>query len=65
MALTNRKISSKVETVFFMPSEKYSFISSTLVKEIALMGGDMKSFVPAPVWKELKKKFLQSSQMDF
>jgi pantetheine-phosphate adenylyltransferase len=48
-----------------MPSEKYSFISSTLVKEIALMGGDMKSFVPAPVWKELKKKFLQSSQMDF
>ena len=57
MALTNRKISSKVETVFLMPNEKYSYISSTLVKEIAAYGGDVKSFVPSLVVKMLKKKF--------
>ena len=57
MALTNRKISKKVETVFLMPNEKYSYISSTLVKEIAAYSGDLKSFVPAYVAKELKKKF--------
>lgn len=57
MALTNRKISSKVETVFFMPNEKYSFISSTLVKEIAALGGNVKSFVPEAVWQQLKKKY--------
>jgi len=57
MALTNRKMSSKVETVFFMPNEKYSFISSTLVKEIASLGGDFRSFVPNVVWQQLKKKY--------
>ena len=57
MALTNRKMSAKVETVFFMPNEKYSFISSTLVKEIASLGGDFKSFVPEAVWQQLKKKY--------
>jgi len=56
MALTNRKISTGVETIFLMPNEKYSYISSTLVKEIALYSGDLKSFVPAYVAKELKKK---------
>jgi len=57
MALTNRKISSKVETVFLMPNEKYSYISSTLVKEISAYGGDVSSFVPENVSKMLKKKF--------
>jgi len=57
MALTNRKISTKVETVFLMPNEKYSYISSTLVKEIAAYSGDLKSFVPSYVAKALKKKF--------
>jgi pantetheine-phosphate adenylyltransferase len=57
MALTNRKISSKVETVFLMPNEKFSYISSTLVKEIAAYGGDVSSFVPSLVVKMLKKKF--------
>jgi pantetheine-phosphate adenylyltransferase len=41
MALTNRKIWADVETVFFMPNEKFSFISSTLVKEIAANGGNL------------------------
>jgi pantetheine-phosphate adenylyltransferase len=57
MALTNRKISSKVETVFLMPNEKYSYISSTLVKEIAAYGGDLTSFVPEIVASKLKEKF--------
>jgi len=57
MALTNRKISPKVETVFLMPNEKYSYISSTLVKEIAAYSGALKSFVPPYVAIELKKKF--------
>jgi pantetheine-phosphate adenylyltransferase len=57
MALTNRKISKKVETIFLMPNEKFSYISSTLVKEIAAYSGDLKNFVPPYVAKELKKKF--------
>jgi len=57
LALTNRKIAPDIETVFLMPNEKYSFISSTFVKEIAKFGGDVSSFVPKPVEKLLKIKF--------
>jgi pantetheine-phosphate adenylyltransferase len=57
MALTNRKISKKVETVFLMPGEKYSYISSTFVKEIAKYGGDVSAFVPPAVNRMLKDKF--------
>lgn len=60
MALTNRKISAKVETIFLMPNEKFSYISSTLVKEIAVYSGQLKSFVPPHVAKELRKKFRNS-----
>ncbi|HEY3251764.1 MAG TPA: pantetheine-phosphate adenylyltransferase [Ignavibacteria bacterium] len=60
MALTNRKISSKVETVFLMPNEKYSYISSTLVKEIAAYKGDISNFVPPSVAAKLKEKFGKS-----
>src|SRR4029450_4240243 len=45
MALTNRKISPRVEAVFLMPGEKYSYISSTLVREVAKYGGDVDAFV--------------------
>ena len=57
MALTNRKIAGNIETVFLMPSEKFSFISSTLVREIARYGGDVKEFVPAEAAKVIKEKF--------
>ena len=43
MALTNRKIAENIETVFLMPGEKYSYISSTLVREIAKYGGEFQS----------------------
>jgi pantetheine-phosphate adenylyltransferase len=55
MALTNRKIASDIETVFLMPHEKYSFISSSLVREIVFLGGDISSFVPPEVAESIKK----------
>lgn len=57
MALTNRKIAENIETVFLMPGEKYSFISSTLVREIAKYGGDVNDFVPPEAGKVILAKF--------
>lgn len=56
MALTNRKLSHDVETIFLMPSEAYSYISSRLLKEAAFLGADLSSFLPADVQKSLKEK---------
>ncbi len=55
MVLTNRKFLSKLETIFLMPREDYIFLSSSIIKEIASMGGDIKKFVPEIVVKEFKK----------
>ena len=57
MALMNRKIESRIETIFFVPSEAYSFLSSKLVKEIYLLGGEVPSMLPAIVDRKLKDKF--------
>lgn len=56
MALTNRRLAQDIETVFLMPSEHYSFLSSKLLKEAASLGADLSSFVPAFVEKRLKEK---------
>lgn len=56
MALTNRKISPQIETIFLMPQESYSYLSSKLLKEAASLGADLSSFVPDFVEKALKKK---------
>jgi pantetheine-phosphate adenylyltransferase len=56
MALTNRMLLNGVDTFFLMASEKYIFLSSSMVKEIAMLGGDVSKMVPAPVVKVLKKK---------
>lgn len=56
MALTNRRLDGGVETVFLMPSEGCSFISSRLIKEVAVLGADITSFVPDAVSVRLKKK---------
>jgi pantetheine-phosphate adenylyltransferase len=56
MALMNRKLDQKIETIFMMPKETYTFISSRIVKEIARLGGDVSSFVPPHVELALKKK---------
>jgi pantetheine-phosphate adenylyltransferase len=56
MALMNRKLNKKVETVFLLPEQSYTFLSSSMVKEIALLGGNTADFVPKYVDKELKKR---------
>ena len=49
LALMNRKLNENVETVFLMPKDSYSFLSSRLVKEVARLGGNVSQFVPAEV----------------
>lgn len=53
MALMNRRLSGSVETLFLMPSETYTFVNSSLVKEIARHGGDVSAFVPPGVASRL------------
>lgn len=57
MALTNRKLAPEIETLFLMPNEDYSYISSSTVREVARFGGDVSTFVPKPVQKALAAKF--------
>ncbi len=52
----NRKLNERVETIFMMPKETYTFLSSRIIKEIARLGGDVRAFVPAHVEAALKKK---------
>jgi pantetheine-phosphate adenylyltransferase len=56
MALTNRKLSSDIETIFLMPHESYSYLSAKLIKEAAILGADLSSFVPDFVGRALQKK---------
>ena len=56
MALTNRRLDETIETIFLMPSEGYSFISSTLLKEAVSLGANVSSFVPKVVEKRLKER---------
>ena len=56
LALMNRKLNEKVETIFMMPKETYTFISSRMIKEVARLGGDISSFVPKHVEEALHKK---------
>lgn len=57
MALMNRKLNSEIETVFLMPSIQYSYIRSSLVKEVASLGGCLVGLVPDPVIQRLREKF--------
>jgi len=57
ITLMNRKLNPDFETVFLMPSEKYIYLHSSLVKEIFRMGGDIDCLVPEPVLRGLKKWF--------
>jgi len=56
MALTNRKLSADIETIFLMPHESYSYLSSKLLKEAASLGANLSCFVPDFVEKALKEK---------
>lgn len=61
LALMNRKLNEDVETIFMMPKDTYTFLSSRIVKEIARLGGDVSDFVPAHVRKALGARFGPSS----
>ena len=57
MALMNRRLDMNIETVFMMPSEEYSFLTSTIIKEVASFGGSVKGLVPECVERALSEKF--------
>ncbi len=56
MALMNRKMEPRIETVFMLPAEAFSYLSSSLVKEIAQLGGSLEGLVPPGVEQKLKAK---------
>lgn len=62
MALTNRKLEEKITTVFVMPHERYTYLNSTIVREIARFGGDLTQFVPPSVRKRLLEKMKHSKR---
>jgi len=57
MALMNRTLAPGVETIFMMPKDSYSYLSSRITKQIAMLGGDIWQFVPAHVAAALQRKF--------
>lgn len=57
MALTNRKLEPEIETMFMMPKEIHSYVSSSIVRQIAKAGGDTNQFVPPAVQKKILKRF--------
>lgn len=57
MALTNKRLAPEVDTIFLMPDEEFTFISASIVKEVAYWDGDLSSFVPIIVADALKNKF--------
>jgi pantetheine-phosphate adenylyltransferase len=56
LALMNRKLNEKIETIFMMPKDTYTFLSSRIIKEIAQLGGDISAFVPVHVRTALVEK---------
>jgi pantetheine-phosphate adenylyltransferase len=61
LALMNRKLNERIETIFMMPKDTYTFLSSKIVKEIARLGGDVSAFVPAHVRAALTDKLVHAS----
>ncbi len=57
LALMNRKLSNSMDTIFLMPSLKYIFLSSSIIKEAAKFGGNVEDLVPKIVFRKLKEKF--------
>lgn len=61
MAQTNKQLFPELETIFLMTKAEYSFISSSTVKEIVRLGGDVSQFVPGPVHDYLKRHFIRGT----
>ena len=64
MAMMNRRLDSRVETVFLMPSETYSYLSSHLVREVASLGGDVTGLVPTVVREMLSRRYGSSGKQE-
>jgi len=62
LAMTNRSVAG-VETVFVMTSEEFGFVNSTMVREIAMLGGDVSKLIPPPVYAELKKQIVEKPKI--
>ena len=62
MALMNRKLEPEIETIFMMPAEKYTYLSSRIVKEIGRLGGNVDVFVPVSVAAALRQKFAAAAE---
>jgi len=58
LAHMNRRLNKNIETVFMMPSEEYSYLTSTIIKEVAFFGGSVKGLVPREVERALHDKFM-------
>ncbi|HET9232935.1 MAG TPA: pantetheine-phosphate adenylyltransferase [Candidatus Eisenbacteria bacterium] len=56
LALMNRRLDEELETLFFIPSEKYSYLNSSVIKEVVRLGGDVSQLVPEPALAALKRK---------
>jgi pantetheine-phosphate adenylyltransferase len=57
IALMNRHLAPDVTTVFLMPDERYTYLTSSIIREVASLGGSVSDFVPPPVLKKLRAKF--------
>ncbi|MOA10408.1 Phosphopantetheine adenylyltransferase [compost metagenome] len=64
LASTNHKLNSDVETIFMMTNPKYSYLSSSIVKEIASFHGDVSDLVPSEVEEELKQKYASGTNIN-
>ena len=62
MALTNRKMEQSVDTVFLVPHERYTYLNSSIVREVARLGGDVSDFVPESVQRQLTAKVQSTSK---
>lgn len=58
LAMTNRSVAG-IETVFVMTSEEYGFVNSTMVREVAILGGNVSKLIPASIYKEVKKRLAE------
>ena len=65
MALTNRKLAGNIETIFLMPHESYSYVSSGLIREVAFLSGNIRSFAPEYVVKAIKQKIKETRARNF
>jgi len=62
MALMNRSLSPEIEVIFMAPDSKYTFLSSSLVREVASLGGDVSPYVPGPVLRALGDRYGEAGQ---